>query len=338
MGLIEIDGSYGEGGGQVLRTAVGLSAATGRACRVRNVRKGRSNPGLAAQHLQGVRAVARTCDGELEGDEKGSTEVEFRPEKLDPPRSMSVDIGTAGSVTLLLQALMIPLQAAGRTVEVQVRGGTHVKWSPTADYFAQVFAWFLGRMGTRVRLLEVRPGFYPKGGGLLRLEVQPGPLAALNLTRRDDLETVSALSIASEKLRDARVAERQLEGVRQVLEPDRQSHRYVGGPSVGTAVLAWADYGNCRLGASALGERGKPAETVGAEAAVRLRDQMETPGCLDRHMADQILPYLPMAEGDSEVRMAEVTGHCRTCIWVIEQFLPARFEADEGAGLIACRP
>ena len=321
MAMIEIDGGYLEGGGQIVRTAVGLAAATGQAVRIHSIRKGRRVPGLAAQHVKGVEAVACLCGAKVSGAGIGSTELEFVPGELDPPQEMAVQVGTAGSVTLVLQGLMVALAAARRKVEVEVTGGTHVAWAPTSDYFSGVFAWFLGRMGVRVLTLDAAPGFYPKGGGRLRLEMDAGPLRPVTLTERGRLLRTEARSIATDSLERA---------------------DYVRSFSVGTAVLVRADYEGCRLGASALGKRGKPAEKVGAEAARAMKSLMGVRqdgagACLDEHMADQILPYLALAGGESAVRVAAVTDHCRTNIWVIEKFLPARFEVDESEGLIRCR-
>jgi RNA 3'-phosphate cyclase len=334
--LLQIDGSYMEGGGQILRTAVGLAAATGTACRIFNVRKGRPSPGLAAQHLAGVLAAARLCGADVEGARLCSTELTFAPGRLDPPDSLQVNVGTAGSVTLVLQGLMIPLASAPGPTEVAVSGGTHVKWSPTADYFEQVFCHVLAAMGVAVEVTEALPGFFPKGGGRMRLRVLPGRLRPLTLTHPGELLGLSARSIAGAELARSRVAQRQIEGARQLLEVERAHFDYVRSACPGSAIDLVAQYERCRLGASALGERGRPAERVGREAAQLLRAWMAAGACLDGHMADQVLPYMALAGGRSQVSVAEVTDHCRTNIWVIEQFLPVRFHVDEGAGLIAC--
>jgi len=335
--MVELDGAHLEGGGQIVRTAVGFAAVTGRPCRVFNIRKGRSNPGLRPQHLKGVEAVARLCGAALEGAKIESSELVFRPGELSPEPELSVDVGTAGAVTLVLQAMMIPLACATRPVRLRVRGGTHVAWAPTADYFEHVFAWHLARMGCEMRIKRGRCGFFPKGGGEVAVDVAPGALHAVDWTEPGSLRRVELWSIATTDLRRAEVAERQVDGAARVLDIRDVRVEYVDASSTGTAAFALARFDNAVLGASALGERGVRAEKVGRTCAVRLREQMESAACIDEHMADQALPFMALAEGDSRVRVADVTTHCRTNMWVIEQFLPVRFEVDEEQVVIACR-
>jgi len=334
--MIELDGGYQEGGGQILRTAVGLSAVTGRPCRIFNIRRGRKNPGLRAQHLSGIQAVAGLCGGDLKGAQMGSPEIVLHPRGLSAPDRFAVRVPTAGSVCLVLQAVMIPLSRSPRPVSVEVEGGTHVRWAPVVEYFRDVFAHYLGRMGCRLAVGLERHGFYPRGGGRVRVTARPGGLKALDLVTRGGLCDTTAVSVATEDLKEARVAERQLEGAAGVLPLDRDDVVYAPSASTGTAIFMRTRYESCVLGASALGERGRPAEKVGRDCARAMREQMSSGACLDQHMADQIVPYMALAGGGCRASVAEVTDHCRTNMWVVEQFLPVRFEVDEETRLITC--
>ena len=336
LASVEIDGSYLEGGGQIVRTAVGLAAATRRVCHVHSIRAGRSTPGLRAQHVCGVDAAARVCNACVTGNEVGSSELTFEPRELDPPDALYADVETAGAATLVLQTAMIPIVAARRRVEVVVTGGTHVHWAPTADYFRSVFAWHMERMGVSVQVLDCRPGFYPRGGGRLHVSIAADEVAPLRLEEPGELRRITARSLATPNLRDAEVAERQVKAARRVVDIDEAETSYRNAHGAGTAVLLAAEYDNARMGAAALGEKGKPAEAVGVEAAGMLDRWTDTGACLDEFMADQALPYMALAGGESEVCVADVTRHCRTNIFVIEQFLPVSFRVDEDAGRIRC--
>jgi len=333
--VILVDGSQGEGGGQVLRTAVALSAITGKACRIENIRAGRPNPGLAASHATALRAAAAACSASLSGVEVGSSAVEFHPGTITAGK-YAFDVGTAGALTLVLQTLVpIALQAPAEST-FELRGGTDVPWSPPMDYFEHILCWWLRMMGAEVRLITRRRGFYPKGGGLVYVVVQPArslrPLPTLAVTPLGD---VHVESLASESLKNSRVAERQVEGFRREFG-GHVDHRieYLDTYSFGSILHAHAHTGDTKLGANSLGRRGVRAEDVGAEAARELRKELEAAATLDIYMSDQILLYAALASGPSTFTAREVSGHAATTMSLIPQFLPCRFETrPEGSAV-----
>ncbi|MBL7206042.1 MAG: RNA 3'-terminal phosphate cyclase [Candidatus Aenigmarchaeota archaeon] len=325
--MIEIDGSYKEAGGQIIRTAIGLSAVTGKPCRIFNIRKGRSQPGLKAQHLSGINAVAKLCNAKTDGFKIGSEKIEFHPGNLSH-KPLKIDIGTAGSVTLVLQSLIIPAIHTDKELVFKVIGGTNVAWSPTVEYFQHIFCDFLKKMGIDIHIDTKRYGFYPKGGGIVNVTVHPGDIVPLRLEERGKMIRADAWSVASKTLEKPRVAERQIEGVKQI-EIEKKNVQYVDSNSTGSSLHMHAHYENCKLGASVLGERGKLAENVGEEAASLLKKQMESNACLDEWMGDQILPYNALA-GKSRVTVSKITNHLLTNIWAIEKFLPVKFQIERG--------
>lgn len=315
-----IDGSFGEGGGQILRTAVALSCITGKEVEIRNIRANRPKPGLAAQHLAGLQAAVRLTDAETEGLHVGSTSVKFYPRKIKGGFHR-VDIGTAGSVTLVLQTLLMPAIRANEEVILEITGGTDVSWSPTMTYFHRVFCDFMKKMNIDVYVETEKYGFYPKGGGKVKVRVTPAKnLNPLILTERGELKGIDIWSIASDQLKSARVSERQIDGAKEFLKMNFEKANVVYAPTLspGSSVHINAHYENCKLGASSLGEKGKPAEMVGREAALLLKKQMDSGACLDEWSADQIIPYL--AVFGSKVSVAEITQHAKTNMWVCEQF------------------
>ncbi len=331
--MLRIDGSYGEGGGQVLRTALALSAITGRAVEVVNIRANRPKPGLATQHMHGIKALARLCNARVEGAEVGSTRVYFEPGEITPQR-LRIDIGTAGSVSLILQVLLLPCAFAKSEVLLEIKGGTNVRWSPPIDFVKHVLLPVVAKLGFSAEVEILARGYYPKGGGKVKVKVKPvKKLKGMALLQRGKFLGVRGIAHASNLPRH--VIEREAKAASELLaeynpEIALEERRDF---STGTGIALWAMYENTRLGASALGERGKPAEQVGEEAARALLVEIESGACVDTHLADQLVPFLALAEGRSAFTVRELTGHLKTNIFVTEQILGTRFEIREERGL-----
>ncbi len=326
--MITIDGSYGEGGGQILRTSVALSAVTGEGFRIVNIRANREKPGIMPQHLNAIDSVARLCNAEVEGLSVGSRELEFRPKKIRGG-VFNLDIGTAGSVTLVLQALMIPSVYADGEVRITITGGTDVRWSPPIDYLRYVTLPVLERFGYNASIQLIKRGYYPAGGGQVKAVINPaGGLDRIELTSRGKLKAVKGISHCHPDLEGAQVAGRQAKSARHILYNKfsnigfkgdidiRQEH--CSALSYGSGITLWAETENSLLGADSLGERGRKSEVVGGEAAENLIREWDLEAPVDRHMADQIIPYLALAGGI--VNAGEITGHAKTNVDVVNEF------------------
>jgi len=323
--VIEIDGSFGEGGGQILRTAVALSCVTGKAVRIKKIRANRPKPGLAAQHLKGIEAAKIISGAEVEGLRLGSTEVIFRP-GIVRGGEYRIDIGTAGSVTLIFQTILLPLLFADRESRVTVTGGTDVAWAPPVDYFKNVTLKALREMNAECQLQVLRRGYYPKGGGAVRLEVKPSEMRGVIFERLDEIvKGVSHCQNLPEH-----VAVRQANSAREFLEERgiraEIKIEVLNGLSTGSGIVLWNGY----KGSSALGEKGKRAEVVGLEAAESLYMELKSEAAFDAHLADQIMPFAAMADGRTEYTTSKVTMHQKSNAYVINSFLGevVRFEGS----------
>src|SRR5712692_851556 len=334
--MIDVDGSSGEGGGQILRTALALSSVLEKEVRVHDIRAGRSEPGIKAQHLAGVRAVARFCGATVDGDRVGSTEIVYRPRHLIAGE-VRIDVGSAGSTTLVLQTLMPLLAYCSGPTTVELVGGTDVKWSPPVDYLRLVTLPHLRRMGYTSDLKIMRRGHYPRGGGEIRLETRPvSRLKALvgvsvRPGRMARIEGVShVVNLPSH------IAERQADAAKHLLtekgllSPDITiEHHQSTGLSPGSGLVLSAAIGDdALLGADRLGEKGKPAEQVGREAAAELAWEVESGAFLDSHMADMIVPYMALADGISEVSVSRITQHTLTNVMVAELLCGVQFHVS----------
>ena len=341
--MIVIDGSFGEGGGQILRTSITLSAITGQPVRIERIRAGRRKPGLMPQHLTAVRAAGRICNARVEGAKRNSQALEFRPQSAPLAGTYTFDVaqaakgGSAGSVSLILQTILLPLAMAEGPSLVTLLGGTHVAWSPPYDYVKRVYLPAMSRLGVAAKVTIKNWGWYPLGGGRVQAtilgrepaaasRIADASIANQDLCERGRLLRVRGLSASSNLPKHIRM--RQERAALQALRSNNVNARIqvVDAPSKGqgTVVFLWAEFENSSAGFTALGELGKPAERVAEEAASQLLGFLQSEAALDQYLADQLVLPLALAAGPSEFTTESVTHHLLTNAWVVNQFFPGR--------------
>jgi len=336
--LLEIDGSMMEGGGQLLRMATTYSAVLGEPIRVLNIRAGRKPSGLKPQHLKTLEAAAEISGADLKGGKVNSNEIEFYPRHIKGGK-YKYDIGTAGSISLFLQCV-IPISAfAEEPVEISIRGGTAVKWSPPVSFLSHVVWEAFREMGLECNLEIKRHGFYPKGGGEVSATIKNNTnIWCFNPPHRD-IKTIRGISICG-KL-PAHVAERQAKSAsNQLLEEGFSTDIQVESLnekaepySPGSVITLWTE--DMYLGADSLGEKGKPAEIVGKEAAVSLIRQIKTGAEVDLHTCDHLILPCSLARGTSDFKTSKLTLHTLTAIELAEIFTDAEFETKGTLGKTA---
>lgn len=335
--VLTLDASHGEGGGQVLRTALSLSVALGRPMTLRRIRARRARPGLQPQHLTVVRALAAISDAEVRGDALDSTEVTFIPHGLRGGAhrfDVGAIRGSAGSVSLLFQALLLPLALAAEPSHLVLKGGTHVPWSPPVHYVTAVFLPTLRSIGVKAELILCRWGFYPAGGGEVEASVTPGrSWSGLTWETRSAPPTLAGVSAVSRLPLDIarrqrgraldRLAEHGLAAEIALVEDNAALS-----PGTFIALTAMGDPG--LAGFSALGRRGVRAEAVADEAVDPLLAYLDSGAAVDGHLADQLIPFLALASEPSAFTCPTLSSHLRTVAWVVEQLLPAQVAFQEG--------
>lgn len=329
---VTIDGSYGEGGGQIIRTSVSLAALTGREVEIRNVRARRSRPGLQAQHLTAVRAAASLCGATLHGAEAGSTTFVFRPEAPVSAGHYRFDIGTAGATNLVAQTVLAPLAHQSAPSRVVITGGTHVPHAPSADYLGAVYLPMLRRAGLQAAFVYPRAGFFPKGGGELDMTV-PGAVSAspLDLSDRGRLKALTAYVVTANLPdhvadRGAAAIEKFMKGIGREV---RMEKRRLPALDAGAAVCLAVECENGFAGFTGLGERGKPMEKVAERPCEEFIAWWKSGAAVDVHLGDQLVLPMALAPGESRWTTPAVTDHLRTVLWLVEQFLPIGVELEE---------
>jgi RNA 3'-terminal phosphate cyclase (ATP) len=319
--MIEIDGS--RGGGQMLRTALTMSAITGDNFRITDIRGNRSNPGLKNQHLECVKAAARLCDAKLVGDEIGSEELEFKPGHLRN-ESFTSNIGTAGSITLLLDTVLPIATQFSEGFRIEVKGGSDVKWSPAASYFSEVKLELLRDLGLETDFQLKQTGYYPTGKGEARLEIKKSELQPIDITGRGELQRFEIFSKASDDLEEQNVADRQADELARKLKNShiskeiRKNVEYVETDSNGGTLVLKAVYENTVAGFDNLGEQGKRSEKVADEVYKDFRGFHGSEATVDENMADQLMVFIALTGG--EICVPEITPHIQTNNYVLEKF------------------
>ncbi|AGN00176.1 RNA 3'-terminal-phosphate cyclase [Salinarchaeum sp. Harcht-Bsk1] len=330
--MIRIDGA--DAGGQLLRSTLALSALTQEAVRIEQVRGARSTPGVRPQHLAAIEALASVTDAVVDGAEVGADVVTFDPDPVSGGQ-LSIDVGTAGSASLVVDALLPLAAALDEHLAVRVGGGTDVKWSPPLDAHLLAKLPLLRSHGWGVALECHRRGFYPEGDGDVTLHLFPSTPAPFRLAERGPIERTTIRSVATDDLADGDVARRQVTAASSRLaeagyEVDSTIVESVSAPSTGTAIVAVSafDCGVCC--GDALGKQGRPAEVVGEGAAESLLDAIDGPGAVDAHLGDQLL--LPLVVAGGKLRIPERTDHVETSLALLASFGLAPAAHSDGPG------
>lgn len=355
--MIELDGSYLEGGGSIARIALALSTITQEPFTITNIRKNRPQPGLKHQHLFCIKALEKLCNASVEGASLGSTALKYSPGKIQG-KTIDIDIQTAGSISLFLQAVLLPSMFADKQVKLNIVGGTNGKWSAPIDYFKEILLPQL-RKYADIECKLLKRGYYPKGNGKVEIKVNPiykisdfkdfnefhnnlkENTPKINLTEQGNLIQIKGISHASLDLQKAQVAERQAKTAELFLNkykcPTKIDINYNNTLSTGSGITLWAIFSTkkdeidiknpIRLGADALGERGKKAEIVGKEAAQMLVTEIESNAPVDMHLADQLVPIMALIS-NSSIKTSKITNHTKTNIYTTEKFLGKIFSID----------
>lgn len=321
--MLKIDGSQGEGGGQILRTALTLSIITRRSIQIENIRARRARPGLMPQHLQAVIAAAQISQAQVDGAELNAQKITFQPRGIFPGH-YRFEIGTAGATTLLLQTIFIPLSFAHGKSAIRILGGTHVPWSPPYHMVADHWLTTITKMGYLGQSQLLQAGFYPKGGGELYAEIEPTPaIVPIHIERRGKLQRITGISAVANldfgiAQRQKHQAEKRLleRGLRAEIAIEKLPSRFQG-----TMLLLFGHFENSQCCYSALGAVGKPAERVADEAVNGLIEFLDSDGALDQYISDQLILPCLFARGQSLISTSKITNHLLTNIEIIKNFI-----------------
>ncbi len=356
--MIEINGSYFEGGGQIVRTSLALSTVTGKSVKIYDIRKGREKPGLKPQHIACIKALEQLCNAQVKGVYEGSEELEFIPGKIQS-KKLELDIGTAGSITLVLQSLLFPCMFSDKKIELIIKGGTDTKWSIPYDYFAQVLIPYIQKF-CHVESSLLSRGYYPRGQGSASLVFRPkyklkdfdnfddlvSEIKKVDENRlmkvsRGKLLVIKGISHASSNLEGSKVAERQADSAKSFLKssdvPISIQSQYYKTESPGSGLVLWALFSDNKdssemnaenpiiIGADSLGDKNRSSETIGIETAKKLKIAIDSGCSVDAYLADNLVPFMIFG---GKINCQEITNHCKANVYVVNSFFPGRIRIE----------
>jgi RNA 3'-phosphate cyclase len=326
--VLLIDGSYGEGGGQIVRTAVALSVLTKQPIEITNIRAKRPIPGLRPQHYTALSCIQKICNADVEGLSVHSTNLTFTPHDIKSG-SYNFDIGTAGSMTLVFQACLLSAFHTTTPLTLTLHGGTDVRWAPSWDYFACVFLPLISNIGIKTETQLIKRGYYPTGGGKAILTIYPvEKLISFHAEEPQNFTDIYGIihranlpDHISTRMKHAVINTAMKHNLRSIIQIDVASSS-----SSGTGITLWSTSGPTILGSTILGEKTITAEAVGETAVNQLLQEIKSGATIDRYAIDQILPYLVLAPKGSTCLIREISNHTKTNMWLIKQFLNIDFE------------
>lgn len=335
--MICVDGSQKSGSGTIIRFAVGLAALLNQELHLTNIRARREKPGLRPQHFKAIEALRELCQGTLEGARVGASEIRFKPGARIAGGHYEWDIRTAGSTTLLAMTLLPVAIFATDTVHLKISGGLFQDFAPSAHHMQNVLFPLLNRMGIDATLTIARPGYVPRGGGVIEMEVAPvtGKIKPLSLTNQGEVTGIEGIALSSH-LKERKVSERMAEACHNVLKTRGYNARIetmydTTAQQRGAALTIFARTTTaCIIGADQAGQPGRTSEEIGRYVAGSLLEDLATGATVDRHLADQLIFYAALADGVSQYRIPRLTEHVESNLWLVASILGARTEISDG--------
>lgn len=329
MDMLEIDGSRGEGGGQMVRTSVAMSTVTGIPVHLTRIRENRPTNGLSKQHVAAVRAVAQMAGSEIEGCTVGSGDLLFYP-GTEQQYDIDVNISSAGSISLVLQAMLLAARSHKKRLTVDICGGTNVMWAPPIDSYSTLLFPMMSKMGIGADVKIIERGFYPQGGGRVIAGLDPiGDIKPLRLDTLGELKGVHGVCFC-QRLSDW-IPEAMVKSCTQMISPVADVDidiQYTEGDSRGAGIVLVAEYENGMLGSNALSARGQSPDRGGRDAAKDLLNEMMSGATMDVHTADQLLPYMALAQGESSFNVSRISRHLLSQMDTLESFLDVKFGVE----------